>query len=118
MQQAAEDLCKGIDAPLVARLRILQGPYGADKVYIQHAAVQPAVGVVVLFVGDQLEARHVPPAVLALQVGVALSRQHCWLPTFTYQQDACLIIPALMSCGHLSVSFSCHIPTCQRTILR
>lgn len=50
------------------KLRILHGPYGTDKVYCLTALEQPAEGVVVLFVGDQLEARHLPEQLLALQV--------------------------------------------------
>lgn len=50
------------------KLRVLRGSYGTDKVYCLTASKQPAQGVVVLFVGDQLEARHLPQQLLALQV--------------------------------------------------
>jgi len=50
-----------------AELRVLKGEHGADKVFCLAASEQPATATVVLFVGDQLEARHVPSEVLALQ---------------------------------------------------
>lgn len=50
-----------------AKLRVLRGKHGTDKVYCLPALKHPADGVVVLFVGDQLEAQHMPEHLLALQ---------------------------------------------------
>lgn len=58
----------GEDMTARAELRVLKGEHGADKVFCLAASEQPATATVVLFVGDQLEARHVPSEVLALQV--------------------------------------------------
>ncbi len=57
--------------PLQAKLRVLRGQHGTEKVFCLPAPQQAAgAAVLVLFVGDQLEARHVPPEVLELQVAI------------------------------------------------
>ena len=57
-----------------AQLRVLQGVEGTDKVYCLPAAGD-ANATVVFFVGDQLEARRLPPRVLELQA------RGCLLPS-------------------------------------
>lgn len=53
--------------PQQAQLRVLTGVHGTDKVYCL-PAVGAATATVVFFVGDQLEAKGLPPRVLQLQV--------------------------------------------------
>lgn len=62
-----------------AQLRVLQGVEGTDKLYCLPAA-GTAVATVVFFVGDQLEAKQLPPRVLELQANLKSSRDSQVLP--------------------------------------
>ena len=101
-----------------AQLRVLQGVEGTDKVYCLPAAGAPTAAVV-FFVGDQLEARQLPPRVLELQARSS-KRMLMWrgvqprrMSSYRLPHPACCSMTELVHFA--SRHWHCSAPCWQRT---